>query len=202
MNADAVPRERPDGAQGLDSTAVLLIQVRAGDSEAERRLIGRYLNPLQRWAHGRLPQFARSMVDTDDLVQITLIRSLRRIGEFEPRRRGAFLAYLRRILLNQIQEEVRRAAGRPRPEDPVDQIPDSSASPLERAIGRQAVDRYEAALANLTGEQKEAVILRVEMGFSYPEVAEAMGANTPNAARMLVVRGLVRLAEVMHGSGR
>ncbi len=202
MNADAVPRERPDGAQGLDSTAVLLIQVRAGDSEAERRLIGRYLNPLQRWAHGRLPQFARSMVDTDDLVQITLIRSLRRIGEFEPRRRGAFLAYLRRILLNQIQEEVRRAAGRPRPEDPVDQIPDSSASPLERAIGRQAVDRYEAALANLTGEQKEAVILRVEMGFSYPEVAEAMGANTPNAARMLVVRGLVRLAEVMHDSGR
>ena len=202
MSADAVPRERPGGAQGLDSTAVLLIQVQAGDLVAERRLVGRYLNSLQRWAHGRLPQFARSMVDTDDLVQITLIRSLRRIGEFEPRRRGAFLAYLRRILLNQIQEEVRRAAGRPRPEGLVDQIPDGSASPLERAIGRQAVDRYEVALTNLTGEQKEAVILRVEMGFSYPEVAEAMGASTPNAARMLVVRGLVRLAEVMRDNGR
>ncbi len=41
------------------------------------------------------------------------------------------------------------------------------------------------------------MILRLEFGFSYPEVAEAMGIDNWNAARMRVVRGLVRLAESM-----
>ena len=200
MGEEIARQDEAAGGSGLETTAILLARVRKGDSSARDRLVERYLTALQRWAHGRLPQFARNLVETDDLVQITLIRSLKRIDRFEPRRRGAFLAYLRRILLNQIHEEVRRAASRPRPEALMEPIPDRNASPLERAIGGQAVKRYEAALAKLTDEQQEAVILRVEMGFSYPEVAETMGASTPNAARMLVVRGLVSLAEVMRES--
>ena len=37
----------------------------------------RYLAPLRRWARGRLPQWARDMRDTDDLVQDTLLHTLR-----------------------------------------------------------------------------------------------------------------------------
>jgi hypothetical protein len=39
--------------------------------------------------------------------------------------------------------------------------------------------------------------MRIEMGFTNEEVAQAIGAPTANAARMLVVRGLLRLSEEM-----
>jgi RNA polymerase sigma-70 factor (ECF subfamily) len=41
-------------------------------------------------------------------------------------------------------------------------------------------------------------MLRVEMGFTYPEIAQAIGAPSANAARMTVVRALARLAEAMN----
>src|SRR5438552_2158922 len=73
-------------------------------------------------------------------------------------------------------------------------VPDPSASVVERAVGRETLERYEAALMELTADQREAAMLRLEFGLSYPEIAEAMGRASPNAARMLVVRALVHLA--------
>jgi RNA polymerase sigma-70 factor (ECF subfamily) len=39
--------------------------------------------------------------------------------------------------------------------------------------------------------------MRIEFGFTFPEIAEALGRPSANAARMTVSRALVRLAEVM-----
>ena len=64
-------------------------------------------------------------------------------------------------------------------------------------IRKQGLERYEQALQKLRPEQQEAVMLRMELGFTYPEIAAALGSPTPNAARMMVTRGLLRLAEVM-----
>lgn len=52
------------------------------------------------------------------------------------------------------------------------------------------VSSYKAALATLTEEQRQAVVLRVQMGFTYQQVAEAMGSPSMDAARMLVARAL------------
>jgi len=41
---------------------------------------------------------------------------------------------------------------------------------------------------------REAVILRVEMDYSYPEIAAATTCASANAARMLVARSLYKLA--------
>jgi RNA polymerase sigma-70 factor (ECF subfamily) len=75
---------------------------------------------------------------------------------------------------------------------------DRSASPLEEAIGREAVDRYEAALARLRPEEREAIVARVEMDCSYQEVAQALDKPSADAARMAVSRALLRLAEEMN----
>jgi len=176
---------------------MLLQSVRDGDAAARERLAARYLPMLRRWARGRLPQGAREMLDTDDLVQITLLRALEKVEEFEPRREGAFLAYLRRIVLNSVRDEIRRVARRPGRTPLVEELPADGPSLLERAIGREAVEAYEAALATLPEEQQEAVVLRIEFGFTYPEIAEALCRPSANAARMMVSRALVRLAEVM-----
>jgi RNA polymerase sigma-70 factor (ECF subfamily) len=187
---------RADGAD-LESTAALLTRIRAGDANARERLLGRYLPILKRWARGRLPASARDALDTDDLVQVTLIRTLNHLEEFEPRREGAFLAYLRHILLNSLRDQLRRVARRPGGEPLDEEVADSSPSVLEQAIGRDTLERYEAALAELPAEQQEAVILRVELDFTHQQIADALGKPSANAARMAVTRALVRLAEAM-----
>lgn len=196
---------RPGGSAGaagdVESTFNLIERARAGDSEALDQLFVRHRKPLQRWASGRLPKWARDISDTEDLVQETLLQTFKRIGDFEPRRVGALQAYLRQAVLNRIREEFRRKGRRPDATD-LDDIPvDSDQSPLEQAIGREAVDRYELALARLKAEEREAIIARVEMGCTYEELAEALGKPTPDAARKTAQRALVRLAEEMRRGG-
>ena len=67
----------PDASGPIDpeSTFHLLDRARAGDQEALERLFERHVKPLQRWARGRLPRWARDLADTDDLVQDTLLRT-------------------------------------------------------------------------------------------------------------------------------
>jgi RNA polymerase sigma-70 factor (ECF subfamily) len=74
---------------------------------------------------------------------------------------------------------------------------DRAASPLDLAIGSEAVERYEAALARLRPEEREAIVARVEMECSYQQIAQALGKPSPDAARMTVGRALLRLAEEM-----
>ena len=138
------------------------------------------------------------MADTDDLVQNTLIRALDNVNQFEPRHEGAFLAYLRTILLNQVRDEIRRVNRMPGRERLDEGLRDASPSPVEEAIGGEALARYEAALSRLAADQREAVVLRVELGLSYPEVAEAMDRPSANSARLLVTRALVHLAKAMY----
>ena len=57
------------------------------------------------------------------------------------------------------------------------------------------MERYDSALERLTPDQQEAFVLRNEMGLSYPEIADAIGVPSPDAARMLVVRAIVHLEE-------
>jgi RNA polymerase sigma factor (sigma-70 family) len=180
-----------------ESTFHLIERARAGDQEALERLFARHLRPLQRWARGRLPKWARDLADTDDLVQDTLVQTFKRIEDFEPRRVGALQAYLRQAVINRIRNELRRKGRQPQVTD-LDGIQvESVESPLEQAIGREAVERYEEALQRLKAEEREAIIARVEMGYSFEELAEALGKPTPDAARKAVHRALVRLAEEM-----
>jgi RNA polymerase sigma-70 factor (ECF subfamily) len=184
-------------ARDPESTAALLDRVRSDDAQAREQLVARYLPALRRWARGRLPARARDLADTDDLVQVTLLRALDKVKGFEYRGKGAFMAYLRRVLQNQILDELRRAGRRTETETLTERHEERGPSPLERAIGTEALERYELALRRLSELQQEAVVLRVELGFTYAEVARSLGSPSANAARMTVTRALVRLAEVM-----
>jgi RNA polymerase sigma-70 factor (ECF subfamily) len=180
----------------VESTRDLLDLARGGDDAALGRLYQRYLPALTRWAHGRLPLWARELRDTEDLVQESVMQTLREIGRFEPTRDGAFYAFLRKILHNRLIDEIRRVS-RIKRELLDSDHPLDAPSPVDEVIGRQALERYETALSRLRPEEREAVVARVELGCSYPEIAEALGKNSADAARMMVTRALVRLAEEM-----
>ncbi len=180
-----------------NSTAILIAKIQGGDEQARNKLASRYFKALQRWAHGRLPARARDLVDTDDLVQSALRRGLSGLDGFENRGEGAFLAYVRQILLNQIRDQSRRSSRRPVHEEIDDSVPDAQMAPLERLIQREQLERYEEALAALSPTRREALILRLELGFRYREIAEAMGLPSGNAARLLASRAFLQLARLL-----
>jgi RNA polymerase sigma factor (sigma-70 family) len=181
----------------LHSSLTLLERARAGDRAALDLLIARYLPRMQRWASGRLPRWARDMAETQDLVQEALFQTFKRIEKFEPRGEGDLLAYLRKAILNRIRQELRRAKRRPAKCEIDSLAEDGGRSPLEEAIGREAVECYERALATLRREDSELVVARIELGYSNQEIAERFDKPTANAARMAVERAVVRLAKAM-----
>ena len=184
------------------STLDLLTRVRDGDDRALDQLIARYLPELTRWASGRLPHWARHAVDTDDLVQESLVQVFQKLDTFEYRGEGALLAYLRQAVLNRIRNQIRWADRRPRVEDLGRDLHAQDLSPLEAAIGAESVERYEAALERLTQAEREALIGRLELGLTYPELARALGKPSADAARMAVARAMVRLGEEMRDERR
>jgi RNA polymerase sigma-70 factor, ECF subfamily len=203
MDEIPIGDHRLDGpaARCVDSTFDLLERAKAGDVEALDRLFARCLPGLRRWASGRLPRWTRDLMDTDDLVQETVWRAVKRIDAFESRHQGALQAYLREAVMNRIRDEVRRSKRSPTAIELDEHASDQAASPLELVIGREAVERYETALARLRPEEREAIVVRVEMDGSYQEVAQALGKPSPDAARMAVSRALLRLAEEMKRGG-
>jgi RNA polymerase sigma factor (sigma-70 family) len=184
-------------SEPLESTSELIRRVRGGDRDSLERLIQRHVAPLRRYVSGRLPQWARDLADTDDLVQDTLLRTFSRMDAFEVRGTGALMAYLRQAVMNRLRDELRRK-GRVPALVAVNELElAGEGSPLEETIGREAAARYVAALARLDAEERELIIGRVEMEYSYAELADMLGKPTPDAARKAARRALLRLAEEM-----
>jgi RNA polymerase sigma-70 factor (ECF subfamily) len=199
-----LPTERPSqpgtGAETsspLLETRELLRRAKDGDELAREQLLARYLPRLQRWASGRLPLFARSLLDTSDLVQETLLRTLEGLEAIEVRGPGGFQAYVRRAILNRIRDQVRWASRRPGPGGVPEDLADPTPSPLENAIGTEVLERYERALASLDETDRELLHLRIELDFDYEEIASMTGRPSRDAVRMAVQRALTRLAEAM-----
>jgi RNA polymerase sigma factor (sigma-70 family) len=175
----------------------LLERVKAGDESAVGDLIDRVLPHLRRWARGRLPARARGMIETQDVIQETIIRAVRHIGRLDLREEGALQAYLRGALAHRFIDLYRKAARDPIETGLSSQAEDQAPSPLEELIGTRAVQRYEAALAALSPTDRQAIVLRIELGWEYDEIATAMRKNGAAQARMMVSRALDRLAQGM-----
>jgi RNA polymerase sigma-70 factor (ECF subfamily) len=198
MTADHRPTDPPRSSGGpLLATRELLRLAKEGDVRARDLLVARYLPRLRRWASGRLPFHARSLLDTSDLVQETLLKVLTGLDRIEVRGPGGFQAYVRQAVLNRIRDEVRWTARRPGPEKVPESLPDRTPSPLENAIGADVLDRYERALSRLAEEDRQLIHLRIELDFDYREIAEMTERASSDAARMAIQRALARLAEQM-----
>jgi RNA polymerase sigma-70 factor (ECF subfamily) len=187
----------PQSGVSADSTLSLLERARAGDRAAIDTLFARCVPPLLRWSRGRLPQWARDLADTHDVVQEAVLQTFKHLETFEVRGEGALQAYLRQAVLNRIRDHIRRVGRRPVASELDSQHEDLEPSPLEHAVGRETVERYEAALARLTDTDRELIVATVELSYTPEQVAEATGRASPNAARRAARRALVKLAEEM-----
>jgi RNA polymerase sigma factor (sigma-70 family) len=191
-----------DGLTVSEETSLsLLVRAQHGDAVAMEALMGRYLTRLQRWASGRVPAKARSLLVTDDVVQDALLNTFRRLEDFRPRHDGALLAYLREAVANRIRMELRRRSLEVDAAIEPDGLPSALPSPLETVVTRDALERYERSLAQLDDDDRAAIVGRFEMGYSYDALARAMQRPSPEAARKLTERALRRLLALMPPNG-
>jgi RNA polymerase sigma-70 factor (ECF subfamily) len=185
------------------SSLTLLARARAGDNDALEALIARVRPRLRRWASGRLPGWARDVADTDDLLQDTLVSTMRNLDGFTPNHEAALSAYLRQTFMNRVRDEIRRVGRRPAHDglDRAQHVASADQSVLLTLVGRDDYTRYEAALLRLTPSEREAVIGRLELHYSFQDLADALGKPSADAARKFVQRAVVHLAELMGADG-
>src|SRR5688572_25766817 len=188
----AIPLE-PERPFSPAETVELVQRAKDGDEHALEQLIARVRPRIQRWAHGRLPRGARSMLDTVDIVQDVLVSSVRHLDNFEQRGPGAFVAYVRRGLVNRLEDERRKLACRPVQAEMPKDVTDVEPSPLDRVLIDEKRARYEGALAGLDDADQAAIIGRFEWGYSYADLAIVLGKPTDGAARAAVLRAVQRL---------
>lgn len=179
----------------------LLLRARRGDRAAISEIVARHVGPLTRWAHGRLPRWARTVADTGDLVQEALLQTLRRFHSFEPQGHAALQGYLRRAVDNRIKDEFRRIGRRGLASEVNDRFADAAPSPLQSAIVNDTERRYRDAVARLRETDRRLVVARVELGYSLEQLAAMTGRARPDTARVALRRALQRLAvEMARGS--
>ena len=181
------------------SSARLIKRAKEGDSRALSALFKRQRLALHRWARGRLPVWARSFADTADFVQDALFQTFRRIDRFEDRGKGALQAYLRQAVVNRIRDEVRRVSRQPA-DAPIDEALDVGAdapSPMDLAFDAERERLYKHALTQLTDSERMLVVGRLELGYSYEQLALISNRSTPQSARLAVRRAVIKTAEKM-----
>jgi RNA polymerase sigma-70 factor (ECF subfamily) len=191
------------GARSLNATeptGFLLEQARGGDAGALERLFGRYLPRLRSWARGRLPRFARGGADTTDLVQDVAFATFRRLNGITPHPSGTLGPYLREALANRVRDEIRKAVRKPAADELPEQLPDvRDLSPFEETLRGERRGAYLAALKRLRPRDQNAIVARMELGYSWEQIALAFDWPTREAAMVATRRALGRLtAELRH----
>jgi RNA polymerase sigma-70 factor, ECF subfamily len=191
--------DRPSAGSGSllsdEPTVELVLKARGGDRMAVEALLQRCLPRLRRWAHGRLPAYAREGLDTGDLVQEAALHLLKRIDHFEPRHVGAMQAYLKQSIINRIRDEIRRVGRHPAPDELTEEPPAEAPSPLEVTIQKESYDRYRSALNRLTSRDRELIVTRMEAQWNLADIAARFDIPTADAARMAVNRAVKRLSK-------
>jgi RNA polymerase sigma factor (sigma-70 family) len=159
-------------------------------------LLQRQLEPLRRWAHRRLPLWARSISDTTDLVHDAIVHTLNRIGSIRVSNDGAIGAYLRQAINNRLADEFRRLKRRGVAYELIDEFRSASPDPFEEAVGDELEHRYRCAVHRLKESDRFLVVGHVELEYSIEQLACSTN-RTVRATRMALRRALERLASQM-----
>jgi RNA polymerase sigma factor (sigma-70 family) len=133
------------------------------------------------------------MSETADVVQDAALGVWRRLDRLDLREPGDLEAYVRRAVLNRIHDEGRRRLRRPDPVTLDAELPAQEPSALDRAIGHQSWDRCRAAFSRLAQDERDVIVARLELGYSFEAIAALLDRPSAAAARMAFTRAIATL---------
>ena len=175
----------------------------AGREEQARR----WHDYLALLARVQLEPRLRSKIDVSGVLQQTLLEACQQAHRFRAEHPAQEMAWLRRILANNLADELRKlAAGKrdvSRERSLEAALAESSArleawlaadqsSPSQQAERNEQAFRLATALAKLPEAQREALVLQHWHGWSLAQIAEHLG-RTRAAVAGLIKRGLQQL---------
>jgi RNA polymerase sigma-70 factor (ECF subfamily) len=185
----------------------LLQRAKAGDREALNVLYERSAGRLLAFIRLRMGRDLRARMESRDILQATLIKSLEHLHELKGNETRSLAAWLARIAEHEIRDRVdyhhrqRRDAGRELPLDDSAMLPAVTRSALSRVILGEEAERLESALESLSDAHREVILLRKFEELTFPEIARRLG-KTEDACRMLVARAMTALTLALSGTPR
>jgi RNA polymerase sigma-70 factor (ECF subfamily) len=195
-------------ADNAVSTSDLIRRARQYEARAIDQLLESYRHYLRLLARTGIDASLQGKADPSDLVQETFLKAHQHFGQFRGRGEAELTAWLRQIMARNLADLVRRyhlaegrRAGR---EWSLEQLLTESSQALDNLLAGAAASPSESArqremsvvlanaLAELSDEQREVIVLRSLQEQDWPKVARRMGRSA-GAVRMLWVRALKRL---------
>ena len=180
----------PEPAHSLpDAEADWIRAAQAGDRSAFAKLVDRYWDRLYRWLY----HLTRDRHAAEDLTQETFLKALAAIRSFRPG--SNFRAWVFRIGHNNFvnQKRADRRTKHPLPDDAAGAESDG---PVHAAEDREALELVMKAVTELPADFRAALLLRVEEGLSFREVAKVLG-TTEETARWRVFKARQKLMKVL-----
>jgi RNA polymerase sigma-70 factor, ECF subfamily len=178
---------------GLDASVNAAVE---GDPRAIEAVLASIRPLVVRYCRARVGRQERNFASADDVAQEVCLAVLTALPGYRDQGRP-FLAFVYGIAAHKVAD-AHRAAGRNRSE-PVADVPDepeTEAGPEQRALRQELTREMGELLQVLPDKQREIVLLRVVVGLSAEETAEAVG-STPGAVRVAQHRALARLRKTL-----
>jgi RNA polymerase sigma-70 factor (ECF subfamily) len=180
-----------------DRLDAVVAEAVAGNRDALREVLETIRPIVVRYCRARIGATERSGLSADDVAQEVCLAAITALPRYKEQGRP-FLAFVYGIAAHKIAD-AHRAASRNK-SDPTDVVPErfsGEAGPEQLAINAESSARMEKLLGVLPDKQREILILRVVVGMSAEETAEAVG-STAGAVRVAQHRALARLkAEII-----
>ena len=174
----------------------LVARAMTGEAAAVGRVLATIRPLVVRYCRARLGRMDRSSVSADDVAQEVCLAVLTALPGYRVQGRP-FLAFVYGIASHKVID-AHRAATRNRAE-PVADVPDAievADGPEQRALRVELTGEMGRMLDQLPDKQREILLLRVVVGLSAEETADAVG-STPGAVRVAQHRALARLRKSM-----
>ena len=186
MSLDTDPLLPPEPAE----EAEWIRAAQTGDRAAFARLIERYWDRLYRWLY----HLTRDRHTAEDLTQETFLKALAAIGSFRPG--SNFRAWVFRIGHNNFvnQKRSERRVRHPLPEDAAS--PEMLGLVESTTEQRETLEAVSRAVADLPSDFRAALLLRVNEGLSFREVAKIL-KTTEETARWRVFKARQKLMKVL-----
>jgi RNA polymerase sigma-70 factor (ECF subfamily) len=165
-----------------------IVRAQAGDRPAFAALAERYWDRLYRWLY----HLTRDRHAAEDLVQETLLKAFAGLDKFKAGTN--FGAWLFRIAHNNFANHYRATLRRrePFPED----MPARDRGPVAEAQSREALQQVAQAIRALPTDFRAALLLRVEEGLSFREIADVLDL-TEETARWRVFKARQKLLSLL-----
>lgn len=164
-------------------------------SQGSHEAFGTLIDSHGRAIYNVALRMVRNAEDARDIAQIVFVKAYEKLGTFD--RRSRFFSWIYRIAINEALNLLRSR----KRHDPLDEgLLSSERSPDLRAVASEEETMVQRAMADLTPEHREVIILRHFLGLSHREMGALLHLPEKTVkSRLFSARG--RLGQILTKRG-